>query len=57
MKGNLRQPLIGSFGLSLAVGRLPPQEKIYLILEYAAKGELYREMQKQGKFSEKQTAT
>ena len=49
--------MIRSFGLSLAVGRLPPQEKIYLILEYAAKGELYREMQKQGKFSEKQTAT
>jgi hypothetical protein len=32
------------------------QEKIYLILEYAAKGELYRELQKNGKFSEKQTA-
>ncbi|GAX74099.1 hypothetical protein CEUSTIGMA_g1548.t1 [Chlamydomonas eustigma] len=32
------------------------KEKIYLILEYAAKGELYRELQKNGKFSEKQTA-
>jgi len=33
------------------------KEKIYLILEYAAKGELYRELQKFGKFTEKQTAT
>jgi hypothetical protein len=33
------------------------KEKIYLILEYAAKGELYRELQKQGRFSERQTAT
>ena len=33
------------------------KEKIYLILEYAAKGELYRELQRQGKFSEAQTAT
>ncbi len=36
---------------------LPSQEKIYLILEYAAKGELYRELQRQGKFTESQTAT
>lgn len=33
------------------------KEKIYLILEYAAKGELYRELQRHGKFSEAQTAT
>jgi aurora kinase len=36
---------------------LASQEKIYLILEYAAKGELYRELQQQGRFSEQQTAT
>ena len=33
------------------------KEKIYLILEYAAKGELYRELQRAGKFTEQQTAT
>ncbi|RUS78227.1 hypothetical protein EGW08_013996 [Elysia chlorotica] len=30
--------------------------RIYLILEYAPKGELYKELQKQGKFDEKRTA-
>lgn len=34
-----------------------PQEKVYLILEYAAKGELYRELQRCGQFSEQRTAT
>lgn len=34
-----------------------PQEKVYLILEYAAKGELYRELQKCGHFDERRTAT
>lgn len=33
------------------------QDKIYLILEFAAKGELYRELQKHGRFNEQQTAT
>ena len=32
------------------------QEKVYLILEYAAKGELYKELQKLGHFDEKRTA-
>lgn len=33
------------------------QEKVYLILEYAAKGELYKELQRQKTFDEKRTAT
>jgi hypothetical protein len=33
------------------------QEKVYLILEYAAKGELYKELQKLGHFDERRTAT
>lgn len=33
------------------------QEKVYLILEYAGKGELYKELQKLGRFDEKRTAT
>jgi hypothetical protein len=30
---------------------------VYLILEYAGKGELYKELQKLGRFDEKRTAT
>lgn len=33
------------------------KEKVYLILEYAAKGELYKELQRHGHFDEKRTAT
>lgn len=33
------------------------QTKVYLILEYAAKGELYKQLQQQNTFSEKTTAT
>lgn len=33
------------------------QEKVYLILEYAAKGELYKELQRLGHFDERRTAT
>ncbi|KAG6513746.1 hypothetical protein ZIOFF_024082 [Zingiber officinale] len=33
------------------------QTRVYLILEYAAKGELYKELQKSKCFSERQTAT
>lgn len=33
------------------------QTKVYLILEYAAKGELYKQLQAQNVFSEKTTAT
>mmetsp|Transcript_15521 Transcript_15521/g.33685 ORF Transcript_15521/g.33685 Transcript_15521/m.33685 type:complete len:342 (+) Transcript_15521:429-1454(+) len=33
------------------------KEKVYLILEYAAKGELYKELQRAGRFDEKKTAT
>jgi hypothetical protein len=33
------------------------QEKVYLILEYAAKGELYKELQRLGHFDEHRTAT
>lgn len=33
------------------------QEKVYLILEYAAKGELYKELQRLGQFDEGRTAT
>ncbi|KAI8469075.1 MAG: serine/threonine protein kinase [Monoraphidium minutum] len=33
------------------------QEKVYLILEYAAKGELYKELQRAGHFDEGRTAT
>jgi hypothetical protein len=32
------------------------QEKVYLILEYAAQGELYKELQKLGHFDEQRTA-
>ena len=32
------------------------QTRIYLILEFAAKGELYKELQKCGKFDEKRSA-
>eukprot|EP00762_Andalucia_godoyi_P006575 ANDGO_05000.mRNA.1 Serine/threonine-protein kinase Aurora-1 len=32
------------------------QSRVYLILEYAAKGELYKELQKSGRFTEKRTA-
>lgn len=32
-------------------------ERIFLILEYALRGELYRELRKNGRFSEKQAAT
>lgn len=32
------------------------KEKVYLILEYAAKGELYKELQKAGHFDERRTA-
>ena len=31
------------------------QTRIYLILEYAAKGELYKELQKYGRFDEKRS--
>ena len=41
--------------------RAPPtpaaQEKVYLILEYAPKGELYKELQRTGHFDERRTAT
>jgi hypothetical protein len=33
------------------------QTRVYLILEYAAKGELYKELQASGHFDEKRTAT
>lgn len=35
----------------------PPQEKVYLILEYAPKGEVYKELVKQGHFDEQTAAT
>lgn len=31
--------------------------RVYLILEYAPRGELYKELQKEKKFTEKRTAT
>ena len=31
--------------------------RIYLILEYAARGELYKELQKMGRFNDARTAT
>ncbi len=37
--------------------RICPQTRVYLILEYAAKGELYKELQKYTYFDEKRTAT
>jgi serine/threonine protein kinase len=36
---------------------LNPQNRVYLILEYAARGELYKELQKTKRFSEKKSAT
>lgn len=33
------------------------ESRVYLILEYAAKGELYKELQRCGRFDEKRTAT
>ena len=33
------------------------QNRVYLILEYAARGELYKELQKSKRFSEKRSAT
>jgi aurora kinase len=32
-------------------------ERVFLILEYAHNGELYKELRKRGHFSEKQAAT
>ena len=37
--------------------RIRAQTRVYLILEYAAKGELYKELQKYTYFDEKRTAT
>lgn len=34
-----------------------PQNRVYLILEYAAKGELYKELQRCKYFSERRSAT
>ena len=33
------------------------QKRVFLILEYAAKGELYKELQQRNHFGEEQTAT
>jgi len=33
------------------------ETRVYLILEYAAKGELYKELQKCGRFNDQRTAT
>ena len=33
------------------------ETRVYLILEYAAKGELYKELQKSGRFNDPRTAT
>jgi serine/threonine protein kinase len=33
------------------------EKRVYLILEYAAQGELYKKLQKEGRFSYHQTAT
>jgi len=33
------------------------ETRVYLILEYAAKGELYKELQKHGRFTDQRTAT
>lgn len=41
----------------LTVVRHLLQTKVYLILEYAAKGELYKQLQQQNTFSETTTAT
>lgn len=43
--------------LCCAVMLCAVQEKVYLILEYAAKGELYKELQQLGHFDERRTAT
>lgn len=45
--------LSAAFQSSASIGL---QEKVYLILEYAANGELYKELQKAGHFSEQRTA-
>ena len=37
-------------------GFFDDEKHIYLILEYAAKGELYKELQKQGRFDETKSA-
>lgn len=37
--------------------QLVVQKRVFLILEYAAKGELYKELQTQHHFPEQQTAT
>jgi len=33
------------------------ETRVYLILEYAPKGELYKELQRNGKFNDPRTAT
>lgn len=38
-------------------GYFHDKSRVYLILEYAPKGELYKELQKQGRFDEKRAAT
>lgn len=38
-------------------GYFHDETRVYLILEYAARGEMYKELQKQGRFNEVQTAT
>lgn len=45
-----------NFNWSSLGGELP-QARVYLILEYAAKGELYKELQRCRVFSEKRAAT
>lgn len=37
--------------------RPPWQTRVFLILEYAARGELYKELQKQRTFDEQRSAT
>lgn len=39
------------------LGVLKLQTRVYLILEYAARGELYKELQRVGHFDEQRTAT
>ena len=52
---NLARPALDA-SLTLTISRLS-QNRVYLILEYAARGELYKELQKSKRFSESRSAT
>ncbi|XP_042433898.1 uncharacterized protein LOC122020172 [Zingiber officinale] len=56
-KFSLRSLMLRSKRLNNSPKLKTKETRVYLILEYAAKGELYKELQKSKCFSERRTAT